>query len=79
MTERAVKRKLFEILDEFLAHFYSLKDESLVVEIRALCERVKQLVIELGISDRSPGSSPTGTWRYRGKIVSPKNIEGLSW
>jgi len=55
MTEQPVKREAFNILEEFLAHPSSLEDELLVVKIRALYNRVEQLVAELGISDERIG------------------------
>ena len=66
MTTNPVKRKAFEIPEEFLVHLSSLEDESLVAEIRALCKRVEQLVAELGISDKCIGFIADGdlamTW-----------------
>jgi len=55
MTEQPVKRKAFKVPEEFLAHLSSLEDESMVAKIRALCDRVEQLVAELGISDECIG------------------------
>jgi len=55
MTEQPVKRKAFKVPEEFLAHLSSLKNESLVAKIRTLCDRVDQLVAELGICDECIG------------------------
>ena len=55
MTEQPVKRKVFKVPEEFLAHLSSLEDELLVAKIRALCNGVEQLVAELGISDECIG------------------------
>jgi len=55
MTEQPVKRKAFKVPEGFLAHLSSLEDESLVAKIQALCDRVEQLVAELGISDECIG------------------------
>ena len=49
MAERPVRRKAFKVPEGFLAHLSSLEDELLVAKIRALCNRVEQLVAELGI------------------------------
>jgi len=66
MTTTPVERKTFEIPEEFLAHLSSLEDKPLVVEIRALCKRVEQLVAELGIFDKCIGFITDGdlamTW-----------------
>ena len=55
MTTKAVKRKAFEVPKGFLEHISSIKDKKLVGEIQALCERVEQLVMELGIPDECTG------------------------
>jgi len=55
MTKKPTMRKAFEIPEEFLAHLSSLGNEPLVTEIKALCERIKRLVVELGISDECVG------------------------
>jgi len=55
VTEQPVKREAFNVPEEFPAHLSSLEDEWLVAKIRALCNRVEQLVGELGISDECIG------------------------
>ena len=51
MTDEPVKRKKFEIPDEFGKHLSSLQDQKAVDGIRGLCEQVEELVEKLGISD----------------------------
>jgi hypothetical protein len=55
MTEQPVKRKVFGIPKEFLAHLSSLADKSSVVKILGLCKRVEKLAAELGVSDECIG------------------------
>ena len=51
MTTKPIKRKAFEVPEGFMEHLSSIKDKALVGEIQVLCERVKDLVANLGISD----------------------------
>ena len=46
---------MFKVPEGFLAHLSSLEDELLVAKIRALCNRVEQLVAELAIPDECIG------------------------
>jgi len=55
MMERPIKGKAFKVPQQFLKDLSSIKDEGLASEIRVLCERVEQLVAELGISDECIG------------------------
>jgi len=55
MTEKPIKGKAFEVPEQFLNHLSSIKDKRLADEIQTLCGRVKQLVVELGISDECTG------------------------
>lgn len=55
MTANPVKRKVFEVPEKFLEHLSSLKDKKMADKVRALCERVEELVAELGISDECTG------------------------
>ena len=51
MTTKPVKREAFKVSEKFLEYVSSIKDKKFVGEIQALCERVEQLVVELGVSD----------------------------
>jgi hypothetical protein len=52
MTDDPVKRKKFEIPEEFLKHLESLQDQKAVEAIKELCKEVEDLVGKLGISDQ---------------------------
>jgi len=70
-----VKRRVFEVPEEFLKHLSSLKgedkdkDKKMAGETEALCERVEQLVTKLGISDECTGFITDGDlaipWREK--------------
>jgi len=52
MTPKPVKRKAFKVPEKFLEQ---LKGKALANEATALCERVEQLVAEMGVADECTG------------------------
>jgi len=79
MTEKPIKGKAFEVPEQFLNHLSSIKDKRLADEIRALCERVKQLVVELGISDECTGFITDGDLAIPWKDCFSKENRGSKW
>ena len=55
MTTKPVKQREFEVPEELYEQLSSMADQELVGEIRTLCERVKELVVKLRISDECTG------------------------
>jgi len=55
MTAKPMKRKEFEVPRDFLDSLPSMVEQELVGEIQVLCDRVKELVKDLGISDECIG------------------------
>jgi len=55
MTEKPITGKVFEVPEQFLNHLLSIEDKGLADEIWALCEQIKRLVVDLGISDEYIG------------------------
>ena len=52
MTTKPVKRKVFKVPEKFLEQ---LEGKEFADETMALCEQVKQRVVELGITDECTG------------------------
>jgi len=78
-TANPVKRKVFEVPEKFLDHLSLLKDKGMEGEIRVLCERVKQLVVELGISDECTGFIIDGDLAIPWKESFSGEIQGAKW
>ena len=55
MADEPVKRKKFEIPQEFREHFGSLRDAKAKTGIEELCKQVEDLVVQLGFSDQCTG------------------------
>ena len=68
MTNEPVKRKKFEIPEQFDDHIGSLQNQEEVEAIRKLCRRVEELVAQLGISDQCTGFITDGdlaiSWKH---------------
>ena len=52
MTDEPVKRKRFEIPEDFHTHVSSLRDQEAAKKIEELCKDIEKVVAELGISDQ---------------------------
>lgn len=79
MTANPVKRKAFEVPESFLDHLSTLKDKEMAGETRALCKRVKQLVVELGISDECTGFIIDGDLAVPWKESFSGENHGVKW
>ena len=68
MADEPVKRKEFEIPQEFRDHFGSFRDTKAKDKIEELCNRVEEHVVRLGISDKCTGFVTDGdlaiSWRH---------------
>ena len=68
MTTHPIQQKAFGVPERFLEHLSSLEDTELASETRTLCERLQELVVELGISEECTafvaGGDLAVPWRH---------------
>ena len=80
MTDEPVKRKRFEIPEDFRTHLSSLQDQKAVKRIEELCEDIKNVVAELGISDQCTAFFTDGdlaiSWKdyWKGERRAAKSV-----
>src|ERR1700753_73999 len=79
MVTKPVKQREFEVPEQFLEHLSVMEDKEAVSEIRTLCERVKELVVELGISDECTGFVTDGDLAIPWKDCFSEENKKVKW